>query len=800
MTSIPEALDVRRTRIPVDTHYSDVVDTPTGRKLYTEYNPHSNYIDDSGDLRRAQQDLTIEQENGNTIAIARNARYLTRFSDLPWPVAWKPRDGETTFFARPAFVTAFDEKTVAAVRAGQISAADSDAWILNTDTRELENAFGISDVVVQFRLTHGGPGVRHRLYESLRQLVTAEYYATVWEVSDPEAAAMLTAGNADSGVKYWTDGRWVIEYVRRRAWDTEGEPLPYIEHDYTTVGGTLTADTVWTAGTYYVTSTVNLSTYTLTLDAEDGAIYIKVKSGSTLDAIRQNDTGNLTTANTGFGRRVIFTSENDDIRGEIISGSSGTPAKQDWRRPLINSTTFANITDLAYVETHYGTFLGNGGFFDFRQDSAKVVSLNYIWIFNCQAAAGAARATIFHTLSSDISVANSFSGSNIYVDSSNDSGANIYGIVGWGPRSVVSSSLVNAYFAYDNSAASSLDAVGYFVGSVNLSGASTHIATNVVFTADIDVVSTYRVTGYGTGTYVTFNRCVSLCAVDVYHFAVFNATAIVTCSDSVVYGNGTDSGLLNVGGSVVLNSFATGNVAIRIFGGVDEDNNKILGDPLFGNLPSGATIADTFIIPDGFAIGNLLEYRYQGSDSYENLGLDATTTSATGYRDLRVDEITPGIQYDLRYPLLPTGGPEDEGDVLIFQTNNDGEITIENGLVTMTPGLDNVAYLSLFGGNEEDPGGDDRTLEWWGNTIATNPDREYRSETQHLLRAIPATTGNLRRIQDAARRDLAWMVPAGIASTIDVVVTMPALNKVEIIVTINGDETLTFLETWQATL
>ena len=45
-----------------------------------------------------------------------------------------------------------------------------------------------------------------------------------------------------------------------------------------------------------------------------------------------------------------------------------------------------------------------------------------------------------------------------------------------------------------------------------------------------------------------------------------------------------------------------------------------------------------------------------------------------------------------------------QGDVLLFQTVDDGEINIENGVVEMSGGLETAAYLSLYGGNEDDDG------------------------------------------------------------------------------------------------
>ena len=140
-------------------------------------------------------------------------------------------------------------------------------------------------------------------------------------------------------------------------------------------------------------------------------------------------------------------------------------------------------------------------------------------------------------------------------------------------------------------------------------------------------------------------------------------------------------------------------------------------------------------------------------------------------------------------------------DVLLFQTNDNGEIEIEGGEVTLTPGLDTAAYLSLFGGNWKDDGSQNNRKTWWGNFGETEPARRYRSETQFLLGTIPATTGGLKRIEDAARRDLQWLTDQRIASSLAVSASLVGLNrvKIEIVVRAEGDEAqFSYTENWRA--
>lgn len=123
-------------------------------------------------------------------------------------------------------------------------------------------------------------------------------------------------------------------------------------------------------------------------------------------------------------------------------------------------------------------------------------------------------------------------------------------------------------------------------------------------------------------------------------------------------------------------------------------------------------------------------------------------------------------------------------DVLLRQSEDGGEITLQGGLLLLAEGLETAVYLSLFGANEDDPGDVDSPLQWWGNLLEAEPERAYRSETQYLLKSLPAIPANLRRIEQAAARDLQWMLDTDNAQSVTVEATIPALNRVQINLTI----------------
>ena len=129
-----------------------------------------------------------------------------------------------------------------------------------------------------------------------------------------------------------------------------------------------------------------------------------------------------------------------------------------------------------------------------------------------------------------------------------------------------------------------------------------------------------------------------------------------------------------------------------------------------------------------------------------------------------------------------------EGDILITAGVEFG-IEIVNGAPTLTAGFETAAQLSLFGGNFSDDGSTATEAEqWWGNHTEAETALKYRSQTQHLLESLPVTTGNLLLIEQAVNADLEWFVDAGLAVSVAAVVTLPALDRVAIKISIVGHD------------
>lgn len=131
-------------------------------------------------------------------------------------------------------------------------------------------------------------------------------------------------------------------------------------------------------------------------------------------------------------------------------------------------------------------------------------------------------------------------------------------------------------------------------------------------------------------------------------------------------------------------------------------------------------------------------------------------------------------------------------DVHLFDSLDGGNVT--DSLDTRD-GLETSVYLSLFGGNALDDGRPQNPATWWGNIGESEAAKQYRSEAAFLLRTVPPNTANLKRIEAAAARDLAWMVPE-YANAVRVNAVMPKLNAVKLEVFIDGLDPLNFRTDW----
>lgn len=134
-----------------------------------------------------------------------------------------------------------------------------------------------------------------------------------------------------------------------------------------------------------------------------------------------------------------------------------------------------------------------------------------------------------------------------------------------------------------------------------------------------------------------------------------------------------------------------------------------------------------------------------------------------------------------------------EGDVKLLSTVDGGNINVDSGLTEMTGGFESMIYLCLFGGNFEDDGTEStKNLEWWGNKIDNDPDKNLTSRTQNILKGFPATPGNLNLVDQAIKLDLNIMLTTGIIDDLIINLSIPAKNRIQIDIEGRKDKTKLF--------
>lgn len=127
------------------------------------------------------------------------------------------------------------------------------------------------------------------------------------------------------------------------------------------------------------------------------------------------------------------------------------------------------------------------------------------------------------------------------------------------------------------------------------------------------------------------------------------------------------------------------------------------------------------------------------------------------------------------------------GDVLLVSTLDGGDIVIEDGLVKDCRNFDTAAYLSLFGGNEDDIDGREKET-WWGNLITgTKENARMHGEFGAITAGLPLTSGNLRKARDAAERDLDWIKSDAGADDVSVSLAAESQGRVKLTAEITKD-------------
>ncbi len=102
-------------------------------------------------------------------------------------------------------------------------------------------------------------------------------------------------------------------------------------------------------------------------------------------------------------------------------------------------------------------------------------------------------------------------------------------------------------------------------------------------------------------------------------------------------------------------------------------------------------------------------------------------------------------------------------DIMLYETGNGGEFSLENGDLVATEGLTNQPYLAHFGGNiessttgEETPGTE--RLDWYGNAFFLNdPEPQLNSELERALANTEVSSKGRIDLERAAAEDMEYL-------------------------------------------
>jgi phage gp46-like protein len=131
---------------------------------------------------------------------------------------------------------------------------------------------------------------------------------------------------------------------------------------------------------------------------------------------------------------------------------------------------------------------------------------------------------------------------------------------------------------------------------------------------------------------------------------------------------------------------------------------------------------------------------------------------------------------------------EFQGDLLLVSTPDGGEVEIKDGHFVSDQAFNTAVYLSLFGGNKDDPGTVKNNKTWWGNLLPAASDSEKMvSRFQAFITAQPMSTKNILAACNNAELDLAWIKDEGIADRITVSGQAGRGNRFNLTVSIEAD-------------
>lgn len=128
-----------------------------------------------------------------------------------------------------------------------------------------------------------------------------------------------------------------------------------------------------------------------------------------------------------------------------------------------------------------------------------------------------------------------------------------------------------------------------------------------------------------------------------------------------------------------------------------------------------------------------------------------------------------------------------QGDVLMYHSSEDcGDIKESGGIIEMTTFFETMAYLALFGGNEDDDGSQSTEKKQWCGNEGEPVEQQYRGRLQAMLSGVPLTSASLPVIEEAAKDDVEAAFLPDYASSIAVVASIIGPDMVSLVIDIEA--------------
>ena len=126
-------------------------------------------------------------------------------------------------------------------------------------------------------------------------------------------------------------------------------------------------------------------------------------------------------------------------------------------------------------------------------------------------------------------------------------------------------------------------------------------------------------------------------------------------------------------------------------------------------------------------------------------------------------------------------------DLAILETGDGGDIQLVANDLGLIYGIENQAYLAMFGGNKKASTKNQssnlavsaQNFDWWGNSILmpNDPNVQMNSLTENILNTTPLTSAGRLVIENAIKQDLQFLAPS---AKITVTVIIVATDKINV--------------------